>query len=147
MSKPEVIQGSLERTAREAQQRKFQESHDLEERLMREEESRRVRERQMETMRRLDVVLAGLLRDPNSVFVASMTDCLNEEKEFGELSSEALAEWFTENLSLSAAHPTIGPPSANQIVAGPRRGFAPAQYSTPAIPRPFASQPIASEQY
>ncbi len=101
LSKPEVIEGSLERMADEARQRKLQEAHDLQDQQQREEELQRFQRRQMEIRGLLSTTLPDLLNDSKSELVAIIGNHLNKEDEFKDIAPETLSAWFNENLHQS----------------------------------------------
>jgi predicted type IV restriction endonuclease len=104
LSKSEVLEGSLERLAEEARQRKLQEVSDLKEKLKREEELQSIRKRQTEIRNLLNTTLPNLLNDASSEVIVLMTMYLSEQEEFKDLSPEILASWFDEYLNPSMAY-------------------------------------------
>jgi|GEM_PF-587844 len=98
LSKPKVLEGSLERMAEEVRQRKSQESHDLQEQQRREEELQRLKRRQMEISGRLDTALPSLLNDPKGELVVLIANYLSQEEELKDIAPEVLSVWFNENL-------------------------------------------------
>lgn len=103
LSKPKVLEGSLERVAEEVRQRKLQESHDLQEQQRREEELQRIQRRQTEISGHLDTALPSLLNDPKGELVALIANYLSQEEELKDIAPEALSVWFNENLHQSVA--------------------------------------------
>ena len=98
LSKPEVLQGSLERTAETVSQRRLQEAHYQQEQQRREEELRSLHQRQMEIKGHLDTILPSLLKDPNSKLIVLLAEHLREQEEMGDISSETLSGWFAGGL-------------------------------------------------
>ena len=97
--KTKVLEGSLEQMATEAQERKIQEARDWQVRQQQEDEKRATQARQSELRRLLDTTLADLLSNPQGELIASIANSLSRQEEFGDISSDLLAEWFSENFS------------------------------------------------
>lgn len=105
LSKSEVLEGSLERTAEEVRQRKLQEAHDLQEQQQRQEEFQSIQKRQQEIRGLLNTTLPDLLNDSKGELVALIAHHLSKEEELKHIAPETLSVWFAQNLhQLSAGH-------------------------------------------
>ena len=99
LSKTEVLSGSLERLAAEADERKKQETLEQYERQQREEEAQRIYIRQMELRALLHATLPEQLKSSDSELILNITACLNEQKQFNGLTPKTLSLWFSKLFS------------------------------------------------
>ena len=97
--KTNVLEGSLERMVVEAQQRRVQEDRDWQLRQQEEGERQALKTRQSELRRLLDTALVELLSNPQGELIVSIANSLSRQEEFGDISPDLLAAWFSENLS------------------------------------------------
>lgn len=99
LSKTLVLEGSLERTAAEAQERRVQDARNQQARQQQEEEKRAVQILQSEMRHLLDANLSDLLSNPQDELVFSIAGSLSSREGFAGISPNILASWFSENLS------------------------------------------------
>ena len=94
LSKPQVLQGSLERAAEEVRQRRLQQALDLQEQQRHEEKLQKIRERQLQVDRLLNDVLPALLSDPNSEVIVLLAGHLNQQEAFKDVLPDVMSAWF-----------------------------------------------------
>jgi len=101
LSKPMVLEGSLERMAAEAQERRVQQARKQQARQQQEEEKQAIQIRQSEVRRLLDTTLASVLSNPQDELIISIASSLSKREQLVDISPDILASWFSENLSRS----------------------------------------------
>jgi predicted type IV restriction endonuclease len=98
ISKPQVLDGSLERIAASVSQYRLQEAQELQERQQHEAELQSIYKRQQQIKELLDTALPDLLSDLKGKLIVLMANYLSQETELGDISPESLSGWFDERL-------------------------------------------------